>query len=482
MPRYSRWHPYTSALVLLLMLGICSRFSEAAEQQYSSAQTSSAATVLRANTRLVVVDAVVTDHKGEPVTDLKPEDFILLEDGKPQKIVGFSLQHGLSVPTPRPQLPVNVVSNAPQFQSGSLSVILFDAGNGDFTEHAYAKDQLLKFLKSAELSHPVAIFAMQDQLKLLYDFTTDNQALTAAVTKYNPPAQILNAESMGSRISAFSSQGDFHTNERTIENTLAQLDTLAKALSAYPGRKNLIWLSESFPLSLFPESVLRSNMDGQSLKNVEASFNGGPSTLENLQTAHPFRSYAGSVKKITDELMAAQVAVYAVDAGALSKDGHLTAQHTVEEMAEGTGGKAFKNNNDLSLSLKASMEDGSTFYTLAYYPENKTWNGEFRSIQIKTSRPALALRYRLGYYALDPEKMNQEDSKTVAEDLRRSMQLDALASSAVVFEAQVTSPTDKNKKVIVTFHVDPKTIAFAQQNDGNEVCQDKLCGMGVRQR
>jgi hypothetical protein len=70
-----------------------------------------------------------------------------------------------------------------------MNVILFDANNGDFVEHAYAKDQLVKFLNSAELGRPVAIFAMQGQLKLLSDFTTDNKALAAAVTKYTPPAQ-----------------------------------------------------------------------------------------------------------------------------------------------------------------------------------------------------------------------------------------------------------------------------------------------------
>jgi len=68
-------------------------------------------------------------------------------------------------------LPPSVVTNAPKFQSNSLNVILFDVSNGDFTEHAYARDQLLKFLNGAALDRPVAIFAMQAQLKLLHDFS-----------------------------------------------------------------------------------------------------------------------------------------------------------------------------------------------------------------------------------------------------------------------------------------------------------------------
>ena len=212
---------------------------------------------LRTNTRLVVVDVVATDGKGQPVPDLKAADFTLLEDGKPQKISGFNFEHpgGTPAQTAQIQLPPSVVTNAPRFQSNSLNVILFDVANGDFTEHVYARDQLLKFLNGAALDRPVAIFALQTQLKLLHDFSTDNKSLSAAVAKYRPPAKLNNSESMESRASAFSTRGDYHTSERDIENTLNQLNVLAKILAGYPGRKNLIWLSESFPLTLFPESL-----------------------------------------------------------------------------------------------------------------------------------------------------------------------------------------------------------------------------------
>ena len=128
-------------------------------------------TTLRTNTRLVVVDVVATDSKGQPVTDLKAADFTLLEDGKPQKISGFNFEHpgGASAQVVQVNLPPSVVTNAPKFQSNSLNVILFDTVNGDFAEHAYARDQLLKFLNSAELGRPVAIFALQTQLKLLHE-------------------------------------------------------------------------------------------------------------------------------------------------------------------------------------------------------------------------------------------------------------------------------------------------------------------------
>jgi VWFA-related protein len=450
------------SLIALFFLGAYSQTNSPNQPQdvVQSDQT------LRTNTRLVVVDVVATDSKGQPVPDLKASDFTVLEDGKPQKISGFNFERsGASLTqTAQIQLPPSVVTNAPKFRSNSLNVILFDTVNGDFAEHAYARDQLLKFLNSAELGRPVAIFALQTQLKLLHDFTTDNKALSAAVAKYRPPAVTINSESMESRASAFSTRGDYHTSERGIETTLNQLNALAKVLAGYPGRKNLIWLSESFPLTLFPESMGQANGDGQAMRT---GIDPG-SSASNLQNVASFKTYAVLIKKVSDALMAAQVAVYPVDAGAVGKDDHLASQHTMDNMAENTGGKSFKNSNDLVLGLRTSIEDGSTYYTLTYYPENKKWDGQFRTIQVKSSRANVSLRYRDGYYALDPEKMTKEDSDAVAENFSRSLELDAPSATQIVFQAQVQPPSEKNKKVIVTLHIDPRTLAFEQKDGGME--------------
>jgi VWFA-related protein len=422
--------------------------------------------VLRTNTRLVVVD-VVASKKGVPAPDLKAEDFILLEDGKPQKISGFIFQGANAVKTTQlPQLPQNVVTNTPRTQSSSLNVILFDTVNGNLPEQAYAKDELLKFLNTAELGRPVAIFALESELKLLQDFTTDNKLLSAAVAKYRPPAQTLSGDSFEARASVYATRGDYHTSERGIETTLNQLNVLAKILKGYPGRKNLIWLSESFPLVLYPEVNTQTSLSPGDMKSQEAST--GESTAKALQKSMISKSYAALVKKVTDALMAAQVAVYPVDAGAIGKDDHLASQHTMENMAERTGGKAFKNSNDLVLGLKSSIEDGATYYTLEYYPSNKKWDGEFRTIEIKSSRPGMNLRYREGYYALDPEKVNKENSDAVAESFSRSLQLDAPAATGLLFQAQVLPPSAKNGKVVVNFHVDPQTIAFEHKEGGVE--------------
>jgi VWFA-related protein len=422
--------------------------------------------VMRTNTRLVVVDVVAT-KKGVPASGLKVEDFTLLEDGKPQKISGFIFQGANPVKIAQlPQLPENVVTNTPRVESNSLNVILFDTVNGNLPEQAYAKDELLKFLNTAELGRPVAIFALESELKLLHDFTTDNKVLSAAVAKYRPPAQPLSGDSFEARASAYATRGDYHTSERGIETTLNQLNVLAKILKGYPGRKNLIWLSESFPLMLYPEVNPQNSLSAGDMKSQEVST--GESTAKALQKSMISKSYAALVMKVADALMAAQVAVYPVDAGAIGKDDHLASQHTMENLAERTGGRTFKNSNDLALGLKSSIEDGSTYYTLEYYPDNKKWDGQFRTIEIKSSQPRMSLRYREGYYALDPEKVNKENSDAVAESFSRSLQLDAPAATGLLFQAQVLPPSAKNGKVVVNFHVDPQTIAFEHKEGGLE--------------
>jgi hypothetical protein len=103
----------------------------AAHAQQPTYETSA---VLKVKSRLVVVDVVARDGKGVPVTDLKQEDFTVVEDGKEQKVRIFSFQHpDDSVATAPPQAPangMNVVDNLPHFQPGrALNVLLMDALN-----------------------------------------------------------------------------------------------------------------------------------------------------------------------------------------------------------------------------------------------------------------------------------------------------------------------------------------------------------------
>src|SRR5262249_4332689 len=130
--------------------------------------------VLRTTTRMVILDVVAVNEKSEPITDLTVDDFTVLEDGKPQKVSDFSFHKPGATAAPARQLAPGVVSNAPQFAAGScLNVILLDAINTDFSDHAYAQDMLDKYLDSSPSLQPTAVFALEGKLTMLHDFTTD---------------------------------------------------------------------------------------------------------------------------------------------------------------------------------------------------------------------------------------------------------------------------------------------------------------------
>jgi hypothetical protein len=138
----------------------------------------------KVTTRLVVVDVVATDHKGNPIKDLKADDFTLEEEKQPQKIRVFSFQDAsqMSAPATAPSLPPNRISNKPQFKSSTpLTVILIDGLNTNRKDLIYVKDEMLRMLEKLPAGQPVAIYALKSRLRLLQDFTTDSALLKQAM-------------------------------------------------------------------------------------------------------------------------------------------------------------------------------------------------------------------------------------------------------------------------------------------------------------
>jgi hypothetical protein len=120
----------------------------------------------RTNARLVMVDVVVTDKKGQPVTGLKSDDFTVEENGKKQKI-SFAVPPGSAravAPTPAP---AGILSNHPENVApvGIPTVLLLDAVNSPFKEQAYARSQMLKYAaEQVQSGHSVAVLALTDRL------------------------------------------------------------------------------------------------------------------------------------------------------------------------------------------------------------------------------------------------------------------------------------------------------------------------------
>ena len=474
------FHRRTAVLLsLLLLLLPLIAYSQTDQPSQQSGQSK---TVLKSTTRLVVVDVVAIDGKGTPVPNLTSNDFTLEEDGRRQQISVFSFQKpGEVSPGGTVHLPANVFTNTPSVKPTSLNVILLDALNGEFASRAYAREQLIKFLEENYSAQPTAVYALENHLKLLHDFTTDTKEAVNAIREYRP--KVFNhLDSLDAVASPFTQKGEVQTGPRNIETTLTALNFLAQALSGYPGRKNLIWLSEAFPMELFPDlfpsaaslATLKATVPSDSAGPFDALR--GPAQAGMAQASQSPNSvlwansdYAAQVRQVANALMNAQVAVYPIDAAGVGKLSRVSNLATMRDVAERTGGKIFAGKNDLLSSIRGSIDDGSTYYTLAYYPENKNWGGQLREIDIKTAQPGISLRYRRGYYAVDPAMAAKaEDSKKLVEDFSRGLALDMPSATAVLFRAVLSSPADNNNKVVVNFAIDPHTLTFAEVAAGHQ--------------
>ncbi|MGH9715586.1 MAG: VWA domain-containing protein [Candidatus Acidiferrales bacterium] len=418
---------------------------------------------LRSETRLITVDVSVRDAHGNPVRGLKPSDFRIFDDGHgPQQIAGFEFIEPSASPGPQAAganatvRPAKAAPRPDPVYSNQRYVklpvpptaILLDPGTIAFQDQVTARLQVLKLLDKLPARTPVAIFLLAHGLIVVQNFTTDRTALRTAVNRSmipmqkvknpeNDPQNTFTSTNTGAKASQAFQKLEYEEQTTVIaDETSDAMRAIAKDLSGYPGRKNLVWISEAFPQWILPGS-------GFGAHSVEA---GDSSSLSN-----PFRqdfsgsaSYGDKLQSDAQALVDARVTVYPVDARGLvapslyDASGNMLAtdpsfasnpgsigpamgaeltrentdltfsQGTMEEIAQDTGGTACKNTNDLSGCAKTAIEDGSPDYEISYYPAGVKWDGSFHRITLKTDLHGVRIHYRRGYSAVDTTELAKE--------------------------------------------------------------------------
>lgn len=429
---------------LVSIICLCTSLAPWARSQ-SPQENATPVPTLKAKVREVLVDVVVTESKGDPIPGLKHEDFQVFEDGKPQTIRMF-VEHKGMPPTQLklPPMPPNVYTNFPVTQfPDSINIILLDALNTPSSDQSYVHAQMLKYLQTIHPGTRVAIFTLASELRMLQGVTTDSSQLLAAINnvKAGPHASplrpstaesdanqsrvdFMTSESMApppapnqvpaeytadpiSATKQFLSDTGVFLTEARVGLTLEALQQLGRYLSGIPGRKNVIWFSGSFPAGIVPDSDLPDPFSGA-------------------------RNFQEEIRKTTDLLTTAQVALYPIAAEGLVSDTafqvdnrqigqkriSMAAQDTMrqsrtatldlssahasmEQLAKDTGGQAFYNTNGLNDALTRVVNNGSHYYSLAYSPTNANMDGKYRRIQVKLVNGKGTLAYRRGYYADD---------------------------------------------------------------------------------
>ena len=415
--------------------------------QTAAPDAGGAVTTIQSKVRLVLVDVVVTDGKGEPVTGLHKGDFEVSEDGKPQTISSF--QEHLGAPPHQiklPPMPPHVYTNFPLTQTAdSVNVLLLDALNTPSTDQIYVRLQMLKYLKTIPPGTRVAIFTLASRLRMLQGVTTDSSELLAVLnneitgphpspllpstveTDANqrrvdfmienegaPPSQGPTlAQAAVDPINAtkqFLNDTSTFLVESRIGITLQAMQQLAPYLSGVPGRENVIWFSGSFPAGIVPNPDLADPFAG--MKDFQEEIRKTADLLAASQVAiYPIAAEglatdAGTFQANGQEVgqkrgsIAMQDQIQQLQTGSLDRDSNHAA---MEELAKDTGGQAFYNTNGLNGALARVINNGSRYYSLTYAPTNTTMDGRFRRIQVKLAKGKDTLAYRRGYYADDLE-------------------------------------------------------------------------------
>jgi VWFA-related protein len=372
------------------------------------------------NTKLVVVNVTVKDKSGRLVTNLKQEDFQILEDGVPQKISVFERQELSTEPmaplsfATRPQTLEERAAAAPagasvntqaardpaRYQNKRLIGLFFDLSSMDVLEQARAQDAAIKFLQSQmTAADMVSIMTFSSKFKTVVDFTDDRESLIAVLRKM--------ATGEGADLAAMSTTGtadegddsgsfvadDTEFNIFNTDRKLTALEDAAHKLAAYPEKKALIYFSSGIQKTgIENQSQLKATVNAAVRSNV-AFY---PVDARGLVALIPGGDASTASVRGTGMLTGTKVASL--------RASFNDSQETLYTLAEDTGGKALLDVNDLTLGIQQAQEDIRSYYTIGYYPQNAAEDGKYRRIKVQLApSSALAkeakLEFRNGYYA-----------------------------------------------------------------------------------
>ena len=322
--------------------------------------------------QLVQVGVIAENKEGKPVTDLRQEEFQLLDNGVSRDIQLFlneSERSSIAPPPPPPGTFTNRGVSRRGAHSGysvivldTLLTLLADENQGG-SGTIWAIQKALKALHSLPPGENVAIYATGYKLWVIREFTQDRGSLEQTLRKWRPAMDVL-------------------PEELKVEVLRQEIEQIAGHVAVIPGRKNLIWVAYHFPVA--------------------------PPVLQKLK--------------------AADVAVYPVDAhGSVIglKSEKEFADWPLRALAAATGGVAYYDRDDLDVAIREAIDDGRSNYTLGFYSSGDDHASQVHQVAVHVTRPGVTLRYRNTYQTEPPHT----PGPTRAADLVRALYgaADALA-------------------------------------------------------
>ena len=456
---------------------LCPNFAATQETEYT----------FKAKSELVLVNVSVRDRNGNLVRDLKPEDFTILEDNKPQKVATFDIentQNAPSVETATEQ--VNLLSVTPKkatavpedtllskraqaIKDRRLIILFFDlsAMQPDEIERSAqaAQNYIDKQMQPADL---VAVVSLGSSITLNQDFTSDRALLKKALGSFNLGAgagfeegSVGTTESTPDNANSFTAD-DTEYNIFNTDRRLEALRTVAQQVACVPQQKALIYFSSGMDRTgIENESELRAATNAAVLANMaiytmdirglQALPPGGAAQNASLRGISPYNG-ASTLNDLNS---------------------NFTTQETLVSLSVDTGGRAYLDSNDFTRVFRGVQQDMEMYYLLGYHSTNNARDGKFRRITVRVNRPGVKLEYRKGYYAAaDFKHSNKEDRER---QLQEELASDLPSTDLPLYLATgYFRLADNRYYVPISLIVPGSAIPFSRNRDQDKATLDVL--------
>ncbi|HEV3039748.1 MAG TPA: VWA domain-containing protein [Candidatus Angelobacter sp.] len=438
----------------------------------------------KTETELVLVNVVAHDKQGNLVQDLKREDFIILEDGKPQIVSSFDYEHIDSAPLPSisgpaqqsitgqpvPSKPILTVKDADEALSNKRIIVLFfDLSSMNPDEIQRSVDAARKYVETKMTSADmIAIVSLASSLRLDQDFTPDRAQLLKVLNRFSRAEGQGMDNGLTGDADGIEETGNAYTPDETEYNQfntdrkLEALQSLSQVLARFNQKKSIIY---------FSSGVTQTGIENQTA--LRAAINTAVKANVSIYTMDSRGLEAQPPGGSAQTASLRGTAMYSGSAVQSSLDKNFASQETLTTLAGDTGGKAFLDTNDLGQVFDRVQRDTSVYYVLGYKSSNPLRDGHYRRIEVKVNHPALKLEFRKGYYApKDFKHFNAEDKDRQMQDELAS---DLPSTDVAVYMAAAYFRLDENRFYTpVSLVVPGSQIPFTKGGDKDKAALDVI--------
>ncbi len=459
---------------------------------------------------MVRVPVVVRDRAGKAVGELTKDDFQIYDKGKPQHLSLFSAE-GSAVPKQTAAAEVAPAEPAVPGEPAKPATVLptrftayvFDDLNLDVGDLMQARQAATKHMQQAlRPTDRAAIYTLSGHVSI--EFTDDRALLQAALVKIMPtphshdmpPISYFLAEqvergddrnlnnpafalAVNETILCVNLQGQAAVaapdiarstaravqmeGQRQLRNTLLMLKTLAGRLAAMPGDRNIILVSSGFYLA----DDVRSDM----AQLIDRAVRSG--VIINTLDARGL--YVGDVTPDLpgcpppDGSMAEQIRQY-------EDQENISKGLTLDELADGTGGTPFRNNNDLFAGFNSLAAPPEHIYYLGFYPENLKPDGSYHALKVKLpNQKGLSIKARKGYWA--PSHAEDEAAQSSREIQEAVFSRDEVRDLPIDMHTQFFKATEEDARLKVITHLDLRAARFRKEEGRNRDEVTLVCAL-----